>query len=243
MRGYWIVRRAYRTRARGRDGGAIDPRGPRPCRPHSGGRSTAAAALRGGRRQGASTRHDGSAISGRHSRRSGLATRHGYAPQLRDSGFHPLDGAVYLRGEGWPAPVCDLVAHHSGSRFVARIRGVDDRLCEFEFIEDASSDALTVTDNTTAPDGKVTMLDERLRDKLKRHRPRRPTPEPTRARRLYSRRCPAAPVAWPPSESETPNWYEPASSPATTHSRRGGLPREHARSNYPASETARRGAH
>ena len=60
----------------------------------------------------------------------------GYAPQLRDSGFHPLDGAVYLRREGWPAPVCDLVAHHSGSRFVARIRGLDDRLSEFDFVED-----------------------------------------------------------------------------------------------------------
>ena len=98
----------------------------------------------------------------------------GYAPQLRDSGFHPLDGAVYLRGEGWPEAVCDLVAHHSGSRFVARIRGVDDRLSEFEFVEDASSDALSVADNTTAPDGKVMMLDERLREKLKRHGPETP---------------------------------------------------------------------
>ena len=93
----------------------------------------------------------------------------GYASRLRDTGFHPLDGAVYLRREGWPAPVCDLVAHHSGSRFVARIRGVDARLSEFEFVEDASSDALTVADNTTAPDGRVMTLDERLRDKLKRH--------------------------------------------------------------------------
>jgi len=106
----------------------------------------------------------------------------GYGSQLRDSGFHPLDGAVYLRREGWPAPICHLVAHHSGSRFVARIRGVDDRLSEFEFVEDASSDALTVADNTTAPDGRVMMFDERLRDKLKWHDPRHPTPEQPRAR-------------------------------------------------------------
>ena len=26
----------------------------------------------------------------------------GYGSRLRDSGFHPLDGAVYLRREGWP---------------------------------------------------------------------------------------------------------------------------------------------
>jgi hypothetical protein len=93
----------------------------------------------------------------------------GYGSQLRDSGFHPLDGAVYLRREGWPARVCDLVAHHSGSRFVARIRGLDDRLREFEFVEDALSDALTVADNTTGPNGMVMSLDERIRDKLKRH--------------------------------------------------------------------------
>jgi predicted hydrolase (HD superfamily) len=93
----------------------------------------------------------------------------GYGSPLRDSGFHPLDGAVYLRREGWPAPVCDLVAHHSGSRFVARIRGLDDRLSEFDFVEDALSDALTVADNTTGPNGTVMTLDERIRDKLKRH--------------------------------------------------------------------------
>ena len=29
----------------------------------------------------------------------------GYAPALRQTGFHPLDGATYLRGEGWPDPV------------------------------------------------------------------------------------------------------------------------------------------
>lgn len=93
----------------------------------------------------------------------------GYGSQLRDSGFHPLDGAVYLRQQGWPAPVCDLVAHRSGSRFVARIRGLDDRLCEFEFVEDPLSDALTVADNTTGPNGTVMTLDERIRDKVKRH--------------------------------------------------------------------------
>ena len=98
----------------------------------------------------------------------------GYASRLRDSGFHPLDGAVYLRREGWPDAVSDLVAHHSGSRFVARIRGLDDRLSEFNFVEDALSDALTVADNTTGPTGMVMTMDERIRDKLKRHGPESP---------------------------------------------------------------------
>jgi len=37
----------------------------------------------------------------------------GYAPRLRDSGFHPLDGARHLRAIGWPPAICNLVAHHS----------------------------------------------------------------------------------------------------------------------------------
>src|SRR6476646_1657594 len=57
----------------------------------------------------------------------------GYAPALRQTGFHPLDGATYLRQEGWPDDVCALVAHHSGSRFVARINGLDGSLGKFEF--------------------------------------------------------------------------------------------------------------
>jgi hypothetical protein len=35
------------------------------------------------------------------------------------------------------------------SSFVARIRRLDDRSREFEFVEDALSDALTVAENTT----------------------------------------------------------------------------------------------
>jgi predicted hydrolase (HD superfamily) len=93
----------------------------------------------------------------------------GYGSRLRESGFHPLDGAEYLRREGWPEAVCVLVAHHSGSRFVARVRGLEDRLREFEFAEDPLSDALTVADNTAGPNGTVMTVDERLRDKLERH--------------------------------------------------------------------------
>src|SRR5262245_20637681 len=47
----------------------------------------------------------------------------GYGSLVRDTGFHPIDGAQYLRREGWPKPVYDLIAHHSGSRFVAHVRG------------------------------------------------------------------------------------------------------------------------
>ena len=86
----------------------------------------------------------------------------------------PCDGALYLRREGWPATVCALVAHHSGSRFVARVRGLDDRLSEFEFVEDPQSDALTVADNIAGPNGTIVTVDERLREKLTHHGPESP---------------------------------------------------------------------
>ena len=95
----------------------------------------------------------------------------GYGSRARESGLHPLDGAQYLRGEGWPEDVCALVAHHSGSRFVARILGLDDRLREFEYVEDPLSDVLTVADYTAAPNGTIIAVDERLREKLRRHGP------------------------------------------------------------------------
>jgi putative nucleotidyltransferase with HDIG domain len=95
----------------------------------------------------------------------------GYGSRLHDSGFHPLDGALYLREEGWPEDVCALVAHHSGSRFVARVLGLDDQLRQFEFIEDPQSDALTVADNTAGPQGTVMTVEQRLREKLTRHGP------------------------------------------------------------------------
>ncbi|MGV0744408.1 HD domain-containing protein [Mycolicibacterium sp. XJ870] len=98
----------------------------------------------------------------------------GYLPWLRRSGFHPLDGALHLRDEGWPEPICALVAHHSGSRFVARVRGLDESLSAFEFTDDECSDALTVADNTTRQDGSFVTVSERLREKLQRHGPDSP---------------------------------------------------------------------
>ncbi len=95
----------------------------------------------------------------------------GYAPALRYTGFHPLDGAIFLRDDGWPHAVCSLVAHHSGSRFVATIRGLDGPTSEFEFVEDAPSDVLTAADNTTDQVGSPVTLSERLREKLQRHGP------------------------------------------------------------------------
>src|SRR5262249_50048 len=59
----------------------------------------------------------------------------GYAPALHDKGFHPLDGAHRLQDEGWHPVICNLVAHHSGSRFMAADRGFSADLAEFPYAE------------------------------------------------------------------------------------------------------------
>jgi hypothetical protein len=95
----------------------------------------------------------------------------GYAPRLRDTGFHPLDGARHLRAIGWPPAICNLVAHHSRARFVARVRNLDRELAAYPFSEDALSDALTVADQTTGVHGESMVPEERMRDMLERHGP------------------------------------------------------------------------
>lgn len=49
----------------------------------------------------------------------------GYAAEVQDTGFHPIDGARYLEGRRWPAEIANLVAHHSGSRFLAAALGLE----------------------------------------------------------------------------------------------------------------------
>ena len=98
----------------------------------------------------------------------------GYAPGLRDTGFHPIDGARHLQTIGLPPAICNLVAHHSGARFVARILHLDRELEAYPFSQDAVSDALTVADQTIGPKGQAMTLDERMSDMLERHGPNSP---------------------------------------------------------------------
>ena len=95
----------------------------------------------------------------------------GYAPGLCDTGFHPLDGARHLRAIGWPPAIYNLVAHHSGARFVARVLELDRELAAYPFSQDAVSDALTVADQTTGPHGEAITTEARMRDMLRRHGP------------------------------------------------------------------------
>ena len=88
----------------------------------------------------------------------------GYSPYVADTGFHPLDGARYLRDvQRAEETVCRLVAHHTGAMIEAEERGLADVLaCEFEPASKYLGDALIYCDITTSPDGKQVTADRRL---------------------------------------------------------------------------------
>src|SRR3954454_3545026 len=101
----------------------------------------------------------------------------GYAAPLRRSTFHPLDGAWFLRDHGWPPSVVGLVAHHSGARFVAAVRGLSlemEAFSDTRYTVGALADAVTFADQTTAPDGTPVDVETRLTDMLRRHGPDSP---------------------------------------------------------------------
>jgi HD superfamily phosphodiesterase len=85
----------------------------------------------------------------------------GYAPDLVASGFHPLDGARFLRSQGFDDRVVGLVAHHSYAAVEADLRGLGAVLREeFPREESLTADALCYCDMTTGPDGdRVDVLD------------------------------------------------------------------------------------
>jgi hypothetical protein len=92
----------------------------------------------------------------------------GYAPSLIKTGFHPLDGARYLRSLGHERLAC-LVAHHSEARFEAQLRGYVHELNAFPRERSATADALAYCDLTTGPMGERVSLKERACDVYSRY--------------------------------------------------------------------------
>ncbi|MEO3820978.1 HD domain-containing protein [Plantactinospora sp. B24E8] len=96
----------------------------------------------------------------------------GYAPGLVETGFHSLDGARWLKREGWSDRVCNLVAYHSCAAFEAEERGLADQLrAEFSSEDSAVTDALWYADMTTGPDGQDFDVRDRLAEVRKRYGP------------------------------------------------------------------------
>jgi len=98
----------------------------------------------------------------------------GYSPDIQQTGFHPLDGALYLRDHGWDDRITALVAHHSGARFVPARRGFGGLMAEFDFEDTHVADALTYADQTVGPAGKRMTIQDRIAEAVKRHGPDSP---------------------------------------------------------------------
>lgn len=96
----------------------------------------------------------------------------GYAPALRGTQHHAIDGAAYLRALGWSDVVTSLVAHHSGAYEEAQLRGLAARLEEFPAPPEELADLLTLSDMTCGPAGQAMSVDERVRDIFYRYPPR-----------------------------------------------------------------------
>jgi len=95
----------------------------------------------------------------------------GYAPEVVGTGFHPLDGARYVRSVGGPDRLVNLVAHHSCAIVEAELRGLSDELAEFEDEKTALRDALWWADMTTTPDGAETTVVGRMMEIQSRYGP------------------------------------------------------------------------
>ncbi|MDW4917898.1 HD domain-containing protein [Streptomyces californicus] len=95
------------------------------------------------------------------------ATLHdvGYAPHLAATGFHPLDGARFLRDEHRADQrLVRLVANHSFALLEAEERGLQEELVtEFPLLDEPLLvDALVYCDMTTTPDGDRTTAQDRV---------------------------------------------------------------------------------
>jgi hypothetical protein len=98
------------------------------------------------------------------------------------TGFHPLDGARWLRDHGWRQETCRLVAWHTESLEEARRYGLDAALSD-EFGQPAplAAAALAWADLTTSPHGERWSAETRLADILCRYPPGSIVHEATRA--------------------------------------------------------------
>jgi HD domain len=93
----------------------------------------------------------------------------GYSPELVETGFHPLDGARYLRDVHRADTVlCSLVAHHSSAIIEAEERGLAGELSPASPV---FCDALAYCDMTTDPDGNLVSVRDRLSEIRERYGP------------------------------------------------------------------------
>ncbi len=94
----------------------------------------------------------------------------GYNKDIGITKFHPLDGARYLRDEGWSMEICRLVAWHTNAEVEAEMRDLDQVLVnEFEVPPKEARELLAWADLTSSPTGEKCSPQERLDEILERY--------------------------------------------------------------------------
>jgi len=123
-----------------------------------------------------------------------LAHDIGKVDALRATGtdFHPLDGAAFALARGEPR-LAALIAHHSGARYEAVLRGLT---IPYPYEDSIVSQIVAVVDASTLQSGIVVPISERVRDIADRYGPESP---PVRAMRAFWPELVAAVQAIDPS--------------------------------------------
>lgn len=93
----------------------------------------------------------------------------GYGERINIRGFHPLDGAVYLRTIDAPTEVVALVAWHTGASYEAEQRGLLGDLEKLPRPAAEDLDALTMVDLAISPSGEPTLDLDRIAEILTRY--------------------------------------------------------------------------
>ncbi len=94
----------------------------------------------------------------------------GYAPELRVTGFHPIDGASWLVTHNHELHA-QLVAHHSCAHAEAGLRGLGSQLEAFHRGPPRVVNALTYCDMTSGPAGERVTLEQRIHEIHERYGP------------------------------------------------------------------------
>ncbi len=93
----------------------------------------------------------------------------GYAPPLAVCGFHPLDGARFVRSTRAGDRLAGLVAFHSAAATEADALGLGDELAEFTDERTIVRDLLWYADMTVGPSGESLTFAERMDELRKRY--------------------------------------------------------------------------